>query len=187
MRVEIANQPFQPNEVLRFRVNYSAEEYTSLVDNIFGTITIHDPTVIPDTRGKRVNIFPGKYYEFQIVEQLNKLLPPPYNTNCTDYMMNNGIRYNVSGPVHPYLDAPLSQEDCMKGCIAENTMKTCNCWPMEVPFLIGFKDHPKINNTLWCDWGKSADGNETLANEIFTNCSSRFETGCRDQCPRDCL
>ena len=34
--LELADQPFHPNEILRMKINFSSKEYTTLNDEVFG-------------------------------------------------------------------------------------------------------------------------------------------------------
>ena len=167
-------------------VDFHGEDYTSLTDSVFGTVTLHDSTAIPDTRIRRYLIFPGYFYQFSITEQLNKLLPPPFDTQCFAYVLNNKPKYSETNYTHPYLDAPLSQQDCLNGCLAKRSIQTCKCWPPEVPFLLGFDDHPLIDNTKWCDWKQDAIENGTTWKQLFLRCFVEHEPFCNAACPRDC-
>lgn len=195
LRVEISQQEFQPNEILRMRVDFHPKEYTSLNEPVYGTITIHDPTESPDTRKRRYLIHPGNYYEFYITKQISQLLPFPFQSNCRNYGEENGGYYKdnkteSTGMPHPYLDNPLSKDDCKIGCLANHTLTVCNCWPPELPFITGFSNPTRKGYNLTgmnaCDWTNMTTKTET-ASQVFTRCFAGQETTCEKNCMKDCL
>lgn len=42
--LDVADQPFHPNEIIRLKVDFMREEYTTLNDPISGYVVIHDDT-----------------------------------------------------------------------------------------------------------------------------------------------
>ncbi|KAH9521784.1 amiloride-sensitive sodium channel [Dermatophagoides farinae] len=87
--IEMSMKPFAPNEILRFRVNFEEDEYTTLNEPISGRFIIHDNSQIAVIREKSYRIKPGKYYIFYISKYTDRLLPAPYVTDCRDYDVYN--------------------------------------------------------------------------------------------------
>lgn len=87
--IEMSMKPFAPNEILRFRVNFEEDEYTTLNEPISGCFIIHDNSQIAVIREKSYRIKPGKYYIFYISKYTDRLLPAPYVTDCRDYDVYN--------------------------------------------------------------------------------------------------
>lgn len=40
--IEISDKPFRPNEVIRLKVNFLSDEYTTLNEPVMGSVAIHD-------------------------------------------------------------------------------------------------------------------------------------------------
>ncbi|UXI15550.1 hypothetical protein NH340_JMT01493 [Sarcoptes scabiei] len=83
--IEMSLKPFAPNEIIRFRLNFQEDDYTTLNEPISGRFIIHDNNQIAVIREKSYRIRPGRYYIFYISRFTDKLLPAPYVTDCRDY------------------------------------------------------------------------------------------------------
>ena len=155
---------------------------------MFGHIVIHDDDQSPPIREKNFYIYPGFYYEFFILKQSDILLPKPYATDCVDYMSQP---INISRlDSNEYLNHPLSREDCIIGCMAENTMLRCNCWPPELPFLRGTDIESMENQMKWCDWNTgppNVNSEQKNTNDSwFKFCFTEHESTCNKKCKLDC-
>ncbi|KAI1287404.1 hypothetical protein HDE_10313 [Halotydeus destructor] len=200
LRVEVADQPFQPNEVLRMVLNFEPDEYTILDAPVFGTISIHDPSESPDTRKRRFYLYPGYYYEFYVTKKETILLEAPYESRCFDYVRQNQREYDQGRKkgVHPYLDAPLSRDDCRIGCLAKRTLLKCQCWPPEIPYLQGYEQNVtiKVNDKEQnvnfafietCDWVKLAKKRSLNLSAVYDDCFAMYDSLCNEICRQDCL
>ncbi|XP_054154245.1 acid-sensing ion channel 1C-like [Oppia nitens] len=189
--LELADQPFHPNEILRLKINFSAGEYTTLNDEVFGHFIVHDENQLPPIREKNFYIYPGYYYEFFILKQSDQLLPKPFATDCIDYYLMPENQ-SQSDDHNEYLNHPLSRENCIIGCMAQNTMDKCNCWPPELPFLKGSAVEAIENSMKWCDWntGPQLISKEAIAKKAndswFKFCFTEHEKQCNDRCKLDC-
>lgn len=185
--LELADQPFHPNEILRMKINFSAAEYTTLNDEVFGHIIIHDDDQSPPVREKNFYIYPGNYYEFFVLKQSDILLPKPFSTDCINYA---SLPVNASRiDSNEYLNHPQSRENCVIGCMAENTILRCNCWPPELPFLRGSDSESIENKVKWCDWntGPNIDATQKNSNDSwFKYCFTEHESVCNQKCKLDC-
>ncbi|XP_027194316.2 uncharacterized protein LOC113789029 [Dermatophagoides pteronyssinus] len=92
--IEMSMKPFAPNEIIRFRVNFAEDEYTTLNEPISGRFIIHDNSQIAVIREKSYRIQPGKYYIFYLSKYTDRLLPAPYVTDCRDYDVYNNNNNN---------------------------------------------------------------------------------------------
>lgn len=191
VNIEMSLKPFAPNEIVRMRVNFNVDEYTTLNEPVSGRLIIHDNKQVGVIRQKSYRIVPGKYYIFYITKMTDELLPAPYVTNCRDYDATFERQKNVNNEsVNIFLSTPSSKENCIIGCIARKTIVTCNCWPPELPFLYTESSNASENMLKWCDWRerpaianwKDKPGNMTW----FQYCFSIHENDCNQECKSDC-
>ena len=137
---------------------------------------------------------------------MSTLLPYPYDTNCFTYSATNKASHVDRNPAklapHPFFSKPLSQNDCVFGCLGRKTLETCNCWPPEIPYVSSefYAEVVKTDTIKLCDWIKKGDalnksrslktGNDSQANGIivFNTCFSNSEmvSSCNRKCPREC-
>lgn len=89
VNIEMSLKPFAPNEIVRFRVNFQQEEYTTLNEPVSGRFIIHDNREIAVVREKSYRIEPGKYYIFYLTKETDELLEAPYFTDCRKYGSKN--------------------------------------------------------------------------------------------------
>lgn len=186
--LDIAEQPFHPNEVVRLKVNFSRDEYTTLNDPVSGYVVIHDDEEAPPVREKSFVIYPGFYYEFYLTKQSEHLLPYPYSTDCVTYEQED-IDEDSDEDINEYLYHPLSKENCLIGCMAQKTMNSCLCWPPELPFVTGSDPEAEENQMKLCDWNVGpTEGNITKPENTswFRFCFTQNEQQCNQNCKSDC-
>ncbi|CAG2104126.1 unnamed protein product, partial [Medioppia subpectinata] len=189
VNIEISEEPFHPNEIIRLKLDFKAGEYTTLNEPVMGHVIVHDDHEAPPIREKNFNLFPGNYYEFYISKESDKLLPKPYATDCVDHKLSS---YDGSEDVNEYLHHPLSKGNCIIGCMAQATMDRCQCWPPELPFMRGSLEDAQENLLKWCDW--DGDGLDVAPNQPdkpanatwFQYCFTVHETQCKAKCNSDC-
>ncbi|OTF82393.1 hypothetical protein BLA29_008536, partial [Euroglyphus maynei] len=227
--IEMSMKPFAPNEIIRFRVNFNEDEYTTLNEPVSGRFIIHDNSQIAVIREKSYRIIPGRYYIFYISKYTDRLLPTPYVTDCRDYdvyhsnnhnqnenndndndMMANdfNLTNNSNDSLHLIqhnepkqresnnllFREPSSKANCVIGCMARKTIRSCNCWPPELPFLFNVQLNATENQLKWCDWREkppirnwSLLLEQKLSNETwFQYCFNKHEDECNEQCKSDC-
>ncbi len=185
VNIEQSIEPFHPNEVLRLKVDFHAEEYTTLNEPVLGHVIVHSIDEIPVLRERSFLIQPGHYYEFYINRQKDQLLPLPYSTDCVNY--NDTLR-DSSNDSNEFLHNPLSKDNCIIGCMAQNTMDKCNCWPPELPFMKGSVENSQENRMKWCDWDLTPESHLVKPENAswFQFCFSANENGCNKKCKADC-
>lgn len=194
LQIEISEKPFLPNEVVRIKVNFRPAEYTTLNEPVFGSMIIHDSNEAPGIRGKSFSILPGHFYSFFIVKQTTELLPSPYATDCVDYIELNKDHYTKAFDAkvewNPLYEYPLSKADCIIGCMSKNTLRKCNCWPPEVPYIYGHVSALKKDQIKWCDWDTETGLNITSKNNEtiswFNYCFTTHEEFCQSKCKPEC-
>lgn len=194
LNVEISEEALHPNEVIRLKVNFQAQEYTTLNEPIMGRMIVHDDNEVPNIREKNFMILPGYYYLLYLMKEMSLLLPKPYQTNCHDYDLRN-----ITDRYNPYLHNPLSQSDCIIGCMARKAMQLCDCWPPELPFIGGWPQEAPENAMKWCDWERPNNIWNKENNRFdeywkmlkenktsFQYCLAQHEDLCTRQCPPSC-
>lgn len=197
--IEPSERAIQPNEVIRFKLNFNTNESVSINEPSTGKIVIHDSTEIPTVRRGNSYLRAGRYYVVYIQEQISKLLKSPYKSRCYNYTDENLISYQKADPKnlpHIFFDKPLSTEDCIIGCLGQKTFHKCGCWPPEIPFLF-HTGQPKegISEAKMCNWNQlglnaskyNGYNVSTCVYRKFYECFGMFEKGCRNDCPEDCL
>ncbi|XP_027197220.2 uncharacterized protein LOC113791626 [Dermatophagoides pteronyssinus] len=186
LNLEIADQPFHPNEVFRMMINFSLNQRTTLNEKVMGHLAIHDEKELPPIRNRNFIVYPGYYYEFYISKESGKYLASPYVTDCINYdrekiwtttMDTSKSQINV-----------MSRETCIMNCLAKNTINLCKCWPPELPFIV--IDHNNQSNHLkWCSWRDGTNiivTNSSKERNWFRYCFARHEKQCKNLCKIEC-
>ena len=111
---------------------------------------------------------------------------------------------NVSHEKIPniFFQKPLSRSSCFMGCLGKETVKSCGCWPPEIPYL-SVESSKGNSKAKLCNWLKSSqkfhDSKPKKANETaqeadnsnaintFKECLVRHESYCGQQCSQDCI
>jgi len=183
--MEESIQPLLPNEIIRLRVNFQSEEYTTLNEPVMGQIIIHDYNEAPVVREKNFAIRPGYWHEFFISKITDHLLPLPYATDC---ILHKELPPEANQNINQYLNSQLSRENCIIGCMAKRTMDVCECWPPELPFIRGSHEDSQENQMKWCDWEAINVTKSYKPDNMtwFQYCFSVNEKKCTAQCRHDC-
>lgn len=200
----------QPLEIVRFLVNFTVHESVKLDSPTSGTVSVHDPDQIRLGRLQSFDIHPGKYYEVFLEEQQSKLLKYPYDTDCYPYLEENWdahlkVKWGEKAP-HPIFGKPISMADCKFGCLGITTVKRCNCWPPEIPYVNTehYQRFLKERNLKLCDWERvglrmkerdetpwSGDTNSSrsVSMKAFSKCFShkKLVSTCNRRCRRECV
>ncbi|KAI1303569.1 hypothetical protein HDE_02112 [Halotydeus destructor] len=180
---------FRPNEMLRMKLNFTRDEYTTLDYPVSGSVVIHDTNMAPTIRFKSIQLLPGHFYELFITKTTSDLLPAPYLTDCMNYVHKYRGHYDMFSSdeesddmVYKY---PLSKEDCIIGCMGLNTVRRCKCYPPELPFVLAKRSEDKIR---WCDWDSTDDLESAPRDNLtkFDFCFSSHEEFCNQYCKLDC-
>ena len=103
---------------------------------------------------------------------------------------------------HTFFQKPLSRSSCFMGCLGKETVKSCGCWPPEIPYL-SVESSKGNSKAKLCNWLKSsqkfADSKPKKENETaqeadnsnaintFKECLVRHESYCKQQCSQDCI
>ena len=187
----MSERPFSPNEIVRLKINFQIDEYTTINEPVLGYFIFHDNKQAPSMREKSFIIKPGNYYEFYLIKQIDRLLPAPYPTDCVNYReMGFSLFDSENRFTNEYLRNPISQKNCIIGCMGKITFDRCNCWPPELPFLKGAQKDSTENQMKWCDWERQPDvkGIEKDPNITwFNHCFQVNENECHQKCKLDCF
>ncbi|KAF7487992.1 LIM and senescent cell antigen-like-containing domain protein 1 [Sarcoptes scabiei] len=183
LNLEIADQPFRPNEIFRMMINFSIEERTTLNEKTMGHLIIHDENELPPMHHENFIIYPGYYYEFFISKETGKYLPSPYVTDCVDYQYKHWEHDPSNNLNDDYIQA-LSRKTCLMNCLAKHTINSCGCWPPELPFII-------TNSSIhyrWCSWrdGTNIKVNTSKDHNWFRYCFASHEKNCKLLCKTKC-
>jgi hypothetical protein len=183
--MEESIQPLLPNEIIRLRVNFHSEEYTTLNEPVMGQMIINNYYEAPVVREKNFGLRPGYWHEFFLNKITDRLLPLPYATNCIN---RNELTSQTNQNINQYLHNPLSRENCIIGCMAQRTMNLCECWPPELPFIKGSLEDSQENQMKWCDWDAINITKSDKPNNMtwFQYCFSVNEKKCTIGCRYDC-
>ncbi|KAH9516068.1 amiloride-sensitive sodium channel [Dermatophagoides farinae] len=183
LNLEIADQPFHPNEVFRMMINFSLDQRTTLNEKVMGHLAIHDENELPPIRNRNFIVYPGYYYEFYISKESGKYLPSPYVTDCVNYDREKSHMDKSESQIRV-----MSRETCIMDCIAKQTINLCKCWPPELPFIV--LDQNNSNNHLkWCSWrdGTNIVGdNSSKERNWFHFCFANHEKRCKNLCKIEC-
>ncbi|GBM20000.1 hypothetical protein AVEN_77921-1 [Araneus ventricosus] len=88
-------------------------------------IAMHSPYIAASPYVSGAGLLGGKDYRIQVKEDEKHLLPPPYQTNCTDYMPLWKARGGVG---------PLNQGMVIQECKLNETLRQLGCVPFHVDY-----------------------------------------------------
>ncbi|XP_076308843.1 degenerin unc-8-like [Tachypleus tridentatus] len=97
-------------------------------------LSFHDPNIAPNMRNpiNTWRLIPGRLYRYFISKKTSILLPPPYQTNCTDY---DQIGTTAARP------GLLEENLCKMECLENATLAECGVVDYMVsPFTLEAKD-----------------------------------------------
>lgn len=171
-----SEQAIEPNELLRFQINFTSSEkpFEKITSQAY--MYIHPKSAIGRNVFERVNLKKSRDITTDVKIMFYRNLPAPYETDCHNYTQAALNRRHGLDPEtyeHPYL-FPLSEEDCFSGCISRAAIKSCNCWPPEIPYLMV---QNTTNSPSLCMWTTEHD---------FSTCYGDQINSCRDRCPTEC-
>ncbi|XP_054718858.1 acid-sensing ion channel 1C-like [Uloborus diversus] len=113
------NHPKVPTRaVLKLVLDLEPEESFRLDRVVAGQMAIHSAWDVINPFQQGFTVKPKKSYRIHIKENIKNLLPYPYQTNCTDYI----VAWQSRG-----LYGPLSKEMCMEECVLNQTLDNCQC------------------------------------------------------------
>ena len=209
---ESEDQPIQPLEVIRFVIDFNNNESVKMDEPAVGTVSVHDSDMIRLGRLQSTKLQKGHYYEIFIEGQVSNVLQYPYDPGCYPYaeMRTQAMEARKEHwkkldkpqlPGHPLLLGPLSYNDCLYGCLGNETVLKCGCWPPEIPFVktkgydTGYSTF--INETTkFCSWYKRGQRQqeaemmsaEDLAMKVFYSClaSNEIVNKCKKRCHEGC-
>ena len=135
-------------------------------------IALHSPNILPEYQ--RDNIFQkltmGKINFITYSESQTKLLPPPYETKCRDYVTDeNGLTYTRSDCLH----------ECLNSGLEEKFKLNCT-WTFSNYKLV--REHTNINKTF-CNYTHQGD---VRLREIFSE-QNKLQNICEDFCHKNCF
>ncbi|KAI1287269.1 putative 1,2-dihydroxy-3-keto-5-methylthiopentene dioxygenase [Halotydeus destructor] len=136
----------QPKEIIRFQIMFDKNDTVNIDEPPYATILVHHNDMIPTMqRYRTARLKPGFYYEISIQAQKTKVLASPFDTKCEYYHLKERKNFKL----HPILDTPRSQQDCMIQCLGSKTISTCQCWPPELPYASMLETKPETEpNTV---------------------------------------
>ncbi|GFU05336.1 uncharacterized protein NPIL_35991 [Nephila pilipes] len=103
---------------ISLRMTIHPEENFNYFDSLLAHILVHESRSIGNPMMEGITLKPGKTYDLFINERIIERLPPPYKTNCTDYLMlwmQNGGR------------GPFTEKGCREKCKMRLMMNSEGC------------------------------------------------------------
>lgn len=174
---------FATNEIVEILVDFEPFEHADFHYDTGGKVVIHSTGHVGSVRDMAHAIVPGNSYDFIIRRQMSKRLPPPYTSMCHDYKSQNSYQFTEKEGSRPSVE--LDKTTCVRNCILRQTTKTCNCWPIEIPFYLG--DDIVENSKMYklCEWGtEELQRNHT--SKLHLDCFKKYHAGCVSKCPSGC-
>ena len=148
--------------MLNHRINWFPKELINFSEKFKILLIIHSPIEFPYNQNQYYYLDFGKYYTIKYNEIQNRLLPPPYITNCRNY---TDTQYIFRG-------------DCIKECISKRLID-CNIY---------VSDKICINNlyTYLIRKHESKWMNRWNCSHCYGLMQSDIDY-CENYCPVDCL
>ncbi|XP_055941740.1 uncharacterized protein LOC129971788 [Argiope bruennichi] len=150
--------------VMEFYIDESFRDRDAYIDQIqlpaYNTlssssvqIAMHSPYIAASPYVSGAGLLGGKDYRIQVKEDEKHLLPPPYQTNCTDYMPLWKARGGIG---------PLNQIMVIQECKLNETLRQLGC----VPFYVDYPHNATICH--FCD-------NCPNVTKVGDNCTNLLE------------
>ncbi|XP_071037849.1 uncharacterized protein [Parasteatoda tepidariorum] len=98
-----------------------AEEYPPLTEEVVSAhLSIHNPRQIVNPFSKGISMTVKTAQTLRLKKVVQKLLPPPYDTNCQDYIE----MWKQRGG-----HGPINQNECFEECLKNVSMQVRGCIP----------------------------------------------------------
>ena len=157
---------------IQFKHNNLSFPYEKYYEEDF-YIALHSPNILPPYR--RENTFEklemGRVNFLSYSEAVTQSLPPPYETNCKTYSLNNSRRQDM-------------RSDCIQKCVVKHLNKKYknNCLPtLNNDKLVRRENLFDLAHIPFCDWSQDKR-KEEMQDYIYD-----LQNVCEKECPRNCL
>ncbi|GIZ00273.1 uncharacterized protein CEXT_499381 [Caerostris extrusa] len=128
----------KPTELL-LDLDVQTEEYLDDHKTPSVLIYVHDPRFYPDFDSEAVKARAGHFYSVGMRKTTTKLLPLPYQTNCTTYNAMPWARRNKG---------TLTPKMCTQECSRTLQLKACKCVSSNLTLV--FEDSPCEGKKAFC-------------------------------------
>lgn len=167
-------------EVAEIYIDFDPFEHGDFAKDVGGSLIIHPSLHVGSIKDHAYPIAPGNMYEVFVRRKTNQRLPPPYTTQCFDYVSHNLELFIKDASTSPATE--LDKTSCVRNCFVKKLMEARNCWPLEAPF---FPDQHPNSSIKLCPWA-SEDRNHTLFATEHTIYFKRSLAECQKICPSSC-
>lgn len=179
---------FVSHEIAEVLIDFDPLQHADMQRDTGGKVLIHSSTEIGNVRDTVFPISPGYSYDFIISRQISERLPPPYDSKCYHYMRENSHHFK-GGKTDAEASVELDRRSCLRNCLLRETIRACNCWPIEVCY---FPNDTRVSNLTgpikMCPWGDEVGGKDaTYSVDKYINCYKKFIPLCLEECPLDCV
>ncbi|GBM77509.1 hypothetical protein AVEN_234709-1 [Araneus ventricosus] len=128
----------KPTELL-LDLDVQTEEYLDDHKTPSVLIYVHDPRFYPDFDSEAVKARAGHFYSVGMRKTTTKLLPLPYQTNCTKYSAMPWVNRNKG---------TLTPKMCTQECSRSLQLKACKCVSSNLTLV--FEDSPCEGKKAFC-------------------------------------
>lgn len=174
---------FATNEIVDIIVDFDSLEHADFQFDVGGKVVIHSTGHVGSVRDMAHSILPGHSYDMIIRRQISKRLPPPYQSMCHDYKLQNS--HHFTRKEGSLASVELDKSTCVRNCIVKQTTKACNCWPIEIPYYVGDTVVENSESLKLCEWG-TEDLQRNNTSKLHLDCFKRFHAGCIEKCRIGC-
>lgn len=175
---------FDSHEVAEVLINFDPLNHGDIHQDIGGKISIHSTGHVGSIRDVAHTILPGYKYEVIIQRYMSKRLPPPYESMCYDYKYYNSPKFINAQEQTGSIE--LDKTTCTRNCIIKRTTKSCNCWPVEIPYYPGDTVVEKAGSYRMCAWGFDEANMGNFSSKLYVDCYRKFHAECREKCRQGC-
>ncbi|GBN01699.1 hypothetical protein AVEN_134275-1 [Araneus ventricosus] len=157
----LMGQPDAPDKIypntyhIEIHLDTQGEEYVYFTDRVLIQMMIHDRRALVNPFSEGTSLEAGIQYNAYVSMTSNELLPPPYDTNCFDYLeqwkKNNGT-------------GPLNHMMCVEYCKLKKLEEMGKCIDKDVDF---------IHTEQLCPAGY-----RSITSDIVKNCSLQCGKAC---------
>ncbi|XP_055953242.1 uncharacterized protein LOC129988970 isoform X2 [Argiope bruennichi] len=157
----LVGQPDAPDKVypntyqIEIHLDTQGEEYVYFTDPILVQMMIHDRRALVNPFSEGTSLEAGIQYNAYVSMTSNELLPPPYDTNCFDYL-EQWKRNNGTGPLNHMM--------CVEHCKLKKLQELGQCIDKDVDF---------IHTEQLCQAGF-----RSITSDIVKNCSLKCGKAC---------
>lgn len=173
---------FGDHEIVDILIDFEPFDYADFERDVGGKLIIHSTAHVGSPLDSTHLISPGHSYDVIVERTVSRRLPPPYKSQCRDYIKLNSDAFRRQNDTPATVE--LDRTSCFRNCMARLTIEQCNCWPVEVPYSGNVVNGS--GEISYCLWGSNLL-HRTNSSMVQKQCYKNNRNACVVRCPASCI